>query len=117
MAVDVKLSGRNVTVNTLNVAQVRELVEEMKTEFADGKSIFDINIVDLLFDDEVPAKAVSKATGLSLQELAGPHDPQEVKTLIDEVRAQNPFYVAMMERLVTVGVGAAAKVQETSSPE
>jgi len=99
----VTVSGRKVTVKTLTVAEMREIVEEIRDAGKSDKSVLDLHIVDLIFNDDVPTAAVAKASGLTLEELAGPIAPQEIKDLIDKVRAANPFFVGMMERLVDVG--------------
>lgn len=110
---EIDFSGRKITARTLTVQQVRELLDEIKKQ-SDAKSILDLNVVDLLFDDDVPAIAVSKSTGLTLQELCGPVDPQLVRNVIDEVRAANPFFVGMMERMVNAGKSG-GQVPATSS--
>ncbi|SHO52841.1 hypothetical protein [Desulfopila aestuarii] len=109
MAGTVKLGGRDITVKTLTVSDVRELMEQIGKDGEKVKSWFDLDIVDRMFDDEVPVVAVARATGLSVAEVGGNYDPQEVRNLIDEVRAQNPFFVAMMERVVSAGKGGSAK--------
>lgn len=117
MAKKITFCGRDVTVKTLNVAEVADLLDESKEEAGKIKTVFDLHVLDLLFDDEVPARAVAKATGLTMQELAGPNDPAEVRALLDEVRAQNPFYVGMMERITAVGKSVANKIRPASSPQ
>lgn len=115
MAVTVKLGGRDITVRTMTVSEVRELMVEIEAQGKKVKSWFDLDIVDRMFDDEVPVIAVAKATGLSVAEVGGKYDPQEVRNLIDEVRAQNPFFVAMMERVVAAGKGGSAEPSRTPS--
>lgn len=117
MAGNVKLGGRDITVRTLTVSEVRELMEQIHKDGEKVKSWFDLDIVDRMFDDEVPVVAVAKATGLSVAEVGGNYDPQEVRGLIDEVRAQNPFFVAMMERVVYAGKGDSASPSRPSSPK
>lgn len=114
---EIELSGRKITAKTLTVQQVRELLDAIQQQAAEKKTLLQLDVVDLLFDDDVPAIAVAKSSGLSLKELAGPHDPQQVKELIDEVRAANPFFVGMMERLVGAGKSAVAAPPETLSPQ
>lgn len=114
MGEQMKFSGRTIEVKTLTVAQVKELMAELT---ADRENNEPLHVFDLLFDDEVPARAVSKATGLSLDDLAGPYTPQEGNELLAKVRAANPFYVGMMERLVAAGRGtAAAPSSKRSTP-
>ena len=103
----VNFSGREVAVKTLSVSDVKDLLDEIRSD-ASGEQK-PPHILDLLFDDDIPAAAVSKATGLSLTELAGNVKPQEARDLIDAVRAQNPFFLGMMERLVGAGRTAVVK--------
>lgn len=110
----VTFSGRNLTIKTLNMAEMREVVDEIKGKGNEKTSVLDLNITDLAFNDDVPASAVAKASGLTLSDLEGPVDPQEVKDLIDKVRAANPFFVGMMERLVGAGKAAGKQPQQTS---
>lgn len=101
-----KFAGRDIDVKVLTVAQIKEVMEELD-ELKKPGAMFDI--VDLLMDDEIPAVAVSKATGLSLAELGGEVVPQELSELFQEVRAKNPFYLGMMERLISGAKGALEK--------
>lgn len=106
MSTSTKFSGREIEVRTLTVRDVKELLDEIKNEGRESKSVLDLHVLDLLFDDDVPARAIAKSTGLSLEELSGNITPEEVHGLIDKVRAENPFFVGMMERLVSAGKGA-----------
>lgn len=105
MATPVMFCGRNITVKTLTVSDVRELLDEMQKAGEEKKTILEQDVIDLLFDDEVTALAMAKATGLTTKELGGNVPPDDVRKLIDAVRAENPFFVGMMERLITAGKG------------
>ena len=66
------------------------------------------HVLDMVFDDDIPAVAVSAASGLSLAELEGDFTQQEIRDLLDKVRAINPFFVGMMERLCRAGMTPSA---------
>ena len=123
----VNFSGRDVTVKALNMSEIKEvlnrLLKKSETESEQSASIFDLHIVDLLFNDEIPAFALSMATGLSLEELSGKVPPEAIRELLDKTRAMNPFLVGMIERLVSrgkaiqavlSGPGSAALTEEIS---
>ena len=96
MGEHVTICGRDIEVRSLTMRQIREAVAKLKSGdvLLDGEP----HIIDLLYDDSVPAVAVSLATGLSLAELAGDIDQVAMRDLLDKVRAANPFFVGMMER-------------------
>jgi len=97
----ITIGGREITVRQMTMADVRRFVAEMQQQ-ADGQEP-EPHVIDMLFDDPVPASAVSVATGLSLDELAGDFTQSEMRELLDAVKAANPFFVGMMERLVEAG--------------
>lgn len=97
MSENVDFCGRTITVKTLTVRQIKYLIDEFQEN--DGR----VDAIDLLFNDDVPSLAICMATGLSMDELMADVPPRVVKDLIDAVRAENPFFVGMMERLVAVG--------------
>jgi len=97
MSTIVNFSGRDIEVKTLTVRQIADYLDGMK------KKDPEVLALDLLFNDDVPANAVCLATGLTPQELSGDVKPSEVRELWDSVRAENPFFVGMMERLVKAG--------------
>lgn len=130
MSETIKISGREVTVRQLTMRQVREYIAYMAernelrlawleyrrkveavetgTRVPEEPSVepeveYRVHTVDMLFDDDIPAKVVSLSSGLSLEELDGDYTQQNIRELIDKVRAVNPFLVGMMERLSGVG--------------
>lgn len=92
----IQIGGRDITVKQLNMSEVRDFVSSLDDDA-------EAHIVDILFNDPVPAKAVSLATGLSLEELAGSFKQDEMRTLLDKVKAVNPSFVGMMERIIKAG--------------
>lgn len=98
----INIGGRSVAVKQLTMRQIREVLANLKER--DGGP----HVLDMVFDDDVPAVAVSEATGLSLAELEGDFTQQEMRDLIDQVRAKNPFFVGMMERLCQAGMTQSA---------
>ena len=117
----INFSGRDVTVKTLNMCELKEvltrLLKKEETRSEQSASILGLHIVDLLFNDEVPAFALSMATGLSLEELSGKVSPEIIRELLDKTRAVNPFLVGMIERLVSHGrdIQAGLSASETAS--
>ena len=97
MSESIKIAGRDITVKQLKMNQIREFV----SSFGDDRA--KPHILDILFDDPVPAKAVSLATGLSMEELAGDLRQDEMRQLLDKVKAVNPSFVGMMERIIKAG--------------
>ncbi len=96
MSESINMAGREIEIKQLNMRQVREFIAGMDPET-------EPHIVDILFNDPVPAKAVSLATGLSLDELAGDFSQEEMRELLDKVKAVNPSFVGMMERIIKAG--------------
>lgn len=111
----INFSGRDITIRTLSVAETKEILDQLKADslqiIEKGKepTVKPPHVVDLLFNDDIPAIAVAKSSGVKLNELAGDVPPQQVRDLIDAVRAQNPFFLGMMERLVGAGKKMVAK--------
>ena len=101
MSEQIKMAGRDIKVSQMNMAQIREVVAAMEKDSADKET--KPHILDLVFDDDVPARAVSVATGLSMDELGGKFSQDECRKLLDLVKAANPFYVGMMERFIKAG--------------
>lgn len=115
---ELKLGGRDITVKKLLVSDVRELLDETKEKMEqEDRTVFDLHAGDLMLDDEIPMAGVAKAIGWSVGELEGAIDPDELKAVVDQVRAKNPFYLGMMERLIKNTRGGLQKAarQETSS--
>ena len=109
MSEQITIGGRQITVRPLTMRQIRDVLDALKD---DGKGEKRAHIIDVVFNDEVPAVAVSSATGLSLAELEGEFGQQEIRELLDKVRAVNPFFVGMMERLVSqVTLSAPSPIQ------
>lgn len=98
MSDSIRIAGRDITPKPLDMAQVREFLDAMEKEAKDENSV--PHIVDVLFNDEVPAKAVSISTGLSMDELGGKISQEDMRALLDKVRAVNPTFVGMMERFI-----------------
>jgi len=101
MSDPVKIASRDISVKQLTMAEIRKFVAAMQAEAEkeDNKA----HVLDMLFDDPVPAAAVSIATGLSMDELGGSFSQDEMRELLDKVKAVNPFFVGMMERLIEAG--------------
>jgi hypothetical protein len=72
-------------------------------------------VVDAVFDDDLPAVAVAASSGLSLDELAGDIGQQEMRGLIDKVKAVNPFFVGMMARIIARSIQNAPLSTESVS--
>jgi len=94
-----KLANRDITVRKFTMKDVHNYLEGMEKDNAAGGRP---HVMDILFNDDVTARAVSMATGLSMEELAGNYTHDEMRALIDKVRAENPFFVGMMERIVKI---------------
>lgn len=101
-----KFAGRDIEVKTLTVADVKTILDHFEQMRKNGHGL---SVVDMLMDDEVPAVAVTKASGLTMAELEGAVNPQDLRELFDAVRAANPFFLGMMERLIQGGRSALEK--------
>ena len=88
------IAGRPVTVRQLTMRQIRNVMAHLKKKEAEP------HIVDVVFNDSVPAIALAEASGLSLEELAGDFDQQDIADLLAKVKAINPFFVGMTERII-----------------
>ncbi len=124
------LSGREIEVKQLTIKGVRDYItymrkrDDMRNEWEQYETArakqeagtwvpedpleepaerIEMHTIDMLYNDIASAKVVSMATGLSMAELEGDHDPKEMRELIDKVKAANPFLVAMMDRYSSVG--------------
>lgn len=98
----IKLGGRTVAVHSLTMREIREVLVALREK---GK---EPHVLDMVFDDDIPAVAISAASGLSLGELEGDFSQQEIHDLIEKIRAVNPFFVGMMERLCRAGMTQSA---------
>jgi hypothetical protein len=87
---------RTIETRELTVAEVRQVFEDMDARKG-------IHTVDILFPNEIPVKALSLATGLSLDELDGEIPPSEMKRIIDEVKGKNPFFLTALGHLADIG--------------
>lgn len=99
MTESITVCGREITPKQLTMSDVHEFLQRMEQDAADKKPP---HVVDIVFNDQVPAVAVSMSTGLSLDELAGKIPQDTMRALLDKVKAVNPFFVGMMERIVAV---------------
>jgi len=97
MSEQLTIVGRQIDIKQLTMRQIKDIVGALKKQDAGT----DVHIVDTLFDNDVPAVAVAAATGLSLAELEGEINQQDMHDLIEKVRAANPFFVGRMERLIS----------------
>lgn len=102
MSETIKLGGRAVSVHALTMKEIREVLVALREKSKEP------HVIDMVFDDDVPAVAISAASGLSLSELEGEFTQQEIRDLLDKVRALNPFFVGMMERLCRAGMTPSA---------
>ena len=112
----ITMGGREITVRQLTMRQIREVLAQIGFGFhgdggpekpvrqGDGvgpeKPVRLPHVVDLVFDDDLPAAAVAAASGLTLDELGGDFTQDEISALLEKVRERNPFFVAMAQRVV-----------------
>ena len=82
---------KTITIKELTVRQVREVFEQLTHE----GQLF----IDDLLDQPVPAKVVTEATGITLEELEGAR-PSELITLCGEVVKVNPTLASMIQRRI-----------------
>lgn len=111
MGEQITLAGRKIEVKQLTMRQIKDVVAVLKKSQAGEE----VHVVDALFDNDVPAIAVSEATGLSMAELEGEISQQEMHDLIEKVRAVNPFFVGMMERVIASGTRKSPSSTESVS--
>ncbi|HHL35598.1 MAG TPA: hypothetical protein ENJ30_14660 [Desulfobulbaceae bacterium] len=90
------MAGRKIEAKQLNMRQIKTFISDLDPDA-------EPHIIDLVFDDPIPATAVAMATGLSLEELAGDFNQEEIRELLDKVKAVNSSFVGMMERIVKAG--------------
>lgn len=111
MSEQITVSGRQVEVKGLTMKQIKEVMANLKGQNEKQEA----HVIDAVFDDDVPAFAVSLATGLSLAELEGDIGQQDMRDLLDKVKAVNPFFVGMMTRLISLGTQNAPLSTESVS--
>jgi len=76
----------------LTAPQVRDTLDEIDKG--------ELLTLDLLFPDRIPAIAVQKSTGKSLQELEE-LPPSAYDVLLGAVETANPFFAALVTRMIT----------------
>lgn len=91
----VEVSGKAIVVKQLTVEQVDALLQGAD---ATRKP----TTAELLIDATIPIEAVVKSTGLTIEELNGPVDQDDLRAIWEAVEAVNPFLSPMMERLLAV---------------
>lgn len=112
MSEQIKIAGRQITCKGLTMAQIRKVMDELQ-EMSKGNE--KAHIVDLIYNDDVPALAIAASTGLSMEELAGEIGQQDMHDLIDKVRSVNPFFVGAMERLISPVIPSSPSPMESVS--
>ena len=83
--------NKTITVKELTVKQVREVFEQLTHE----GQLF----IDDLLDQPVPAKVVTEATGIPLEDLEEAR-PSELIALCGEVVKVNPTLASMIQRRI-----------------
>lgn len=111
MSEQITIAGRQVEVKGLTMKQIKDVLASLK----DRSKQQEAHVIDAVFDDDVPAVAVSMATGLSLAELEGDIGQQDMRDLLDKVKAVNPFFVGMMTRLISRATQNAPSSTESAS--
>ena len=89
---DLELAGRKITIRELTVSEVRSVLNEIEQSE-------ESNLVDELLDGYIPAAAIAKSTGISLEELEK-CGPSILGTLASEVGASNSFFENLIKRRV-----------------
>lgn len=80
------------TCRELTAPQVRDTLEEVEKG--------ELLILDMLFPERIPAVAVQKSTGKSIEELEK-LAPSEYDALLKTVEVANPFFAALVNRMIT----------------
>lgn len=93
------IGEREITAKELTVEQVAAVMESIEGQ--------QIETLDLLFSDRVPAEAVRISTDLTKSELEA-LAPSELDVIWAGVEEINPFFVGMVGRLAQVGAAALA---------
>jgi hypothetical protein len=83
-------NGNQITIQELTVSQVRQIMTDLENEPAG-------QLIDDLLDTKIPVAAISRSTGLSIEELEK-HQPSVIDELAKEVEQANPFFVGMIQR-------------------
>lgn len=91
----------DVTVKELTVEEIRDILEN-----AEGAK--ELHVIEMLFPDELPVKALVLSTGKSEGELSA-MGPGEILALMGRVKEKNPFFAQMLERLAALGREALAR--------
>lgn len=94
MGEQITLAGRQVEVKQLTMRQIKNVMAVVK------KQDNEVHVIDAVYNDPVPAVALAEGTGLSLEELSGDFNQEEVNNLLSKFKSINPFFVGMTERLV-----------------
>ena len=93
----ITIGDRDITVKQLNVLEIRNIMDNMDKE--------ERSIIDLLFPDNIPAYVVSESTGISVSKLESDFLPSELKTIIEKVENQNPFFCQHADTPAETGAG------------
>lgn len=91
-------------VRELTVRDIRDILESSD----EGQ---ELHVVEMLFPDELPVKALTLATGAT-DEALDKMTPGEISDLIGRVTEKNPFFVQMLGRLAELGRVALATQSE-----
>ncbi len=90
---DVKPS-KTTEVKELTVKQVKAVLDE-KPQVP--------HIIELMFPDELPVSVVCASTGLTRDEIEDNFTVSEIKSLLEDVKTANPFFLTLLEKLSDLG--------------
>ena len=89
---NITINDKEYTCKELTAPQVRDTLDEVEKG--------ELQILDLLFPERIPAIAVQKSTGKILVELEK-LPPSDYDQLLKTVEAANPFFAALVTRMIT----------------
>jgi len=96
-----KIGNDEFIAQELTVSQVQQIL--------DGET-GQIDMVDLLFPDRIPAEAVALSLGITRKELADKdYPPSVLEKILTEVELVNPIFAGLIQRLATIGRAAMMK--------
>lgn len=87
-----KIRGHEFTARALTMAELRQVLQDEEKE---GRNL---SIIDLLFEDGLPAKAFYLSLRLEEDDLDELY-PEDIRELMEAVARANPTYAAMEKRL------------------